>query len=179
MYKVLIYSYLSVTNFVTKCYKKIFSVTLYLTIFSLYIWARNICVYMFSEVKERITQAAAFYGARAFFGFISEISKQIDNETKKGKTSFPSLFVNEDISIEGHEIVVDCLFVAPAGNDEYDIYEAAAKIVDYLGGDSVVTRFNCISDCSLAFTKTFKSVNLQPLTAHKLKGVEFQIKMYC
>ena len=134
---------------------------------------------MFSEVKERITQAAAVSHAAAFFGFISEISKAIDNNTKKSVTSFPALFVNEDITIDGHEITADCLFVAGADADEYTMYETSAAIVDYCGGDSCVTRFNVISDASLAFTRTFKNVNLQPLTAHKLKGVEFQIKMYC
>lgn len=134
---------------------------------------------MFSEVKGKIIQAAAAYNAAAFFGFISEISKAIDNNTKKGLSNFPALFANEDITIEGHTISVDCLFVAKSETDEYDIYEAAAKIVDYMGGDSVNTRFNLISDASLAFTRTFKNVNLQPLTAHKLKGVEFELKFYC
>lgn len=134
---------------------------------------------MISEVKERITTAAAEYGVAAFFGFISEISKAIDNNTKKGHDSFPALFVNEDITIEGHEISVDCLYVDAAGADEYDNYITAANIVDYVGGDSCTTRFNVISDASLAFTRTFKTVNLQPLTAHKLKGVEFELKFYC
>ena len=134
---------------------------------------------MFSEVKERITQAAAASHAAAFFGFISEISKAIDNNTKKSVTSFPAIFANEDITIDGHEITADCLFVAGADADEYSMYEAAAEIVNYCGGDSCVTRFNIISDASLAFTRTFKNVNLQPLTAHKLKGVEFELKLYC
>lgn len=134
---------------------------------------------MISEVKERITTAAAEYGVAAFFGFIAEISKAIDNNTKKGQDSFPALFVNEDITIEGHEISVDCLYVDAADADEYDNYSTAAAIVDYVGGDSCTTRFNVISDASLAFTRTFKTVNLQPLTAHKLKGVEFELKLYC
>lgn len=134
---------------------------------------------MFSEVKERIIQAAAVSHAAAFFGFIAEISKAIDNNTKKSVTSFPAIFANEDITIEGHEITADCLFVAGADADEYSLYEKAAAIVDYCGGDSCVTRFNVISDASLAFTRTFKNVNLQPLTAHKLKGVEFELKFYC
>ena len=134
---------------------------------------------MISEVKERITTAAAEYGVAAFFGFISEISKAIDNNTKKGVTNFPAIFVNEDITIDGHEITADCLFVARCNADEYSMYEAASAIVDYCGGDSCVTRFNMISDASLAFTRTFKNVNLQPLTANKLKGVEFELKFYC
>lgn len=134
---------------------------------------------MFSEVKEKIIQAAAESHAAAFFGFISEISKAIDNNTKKSVTSFPAIFANEDITIDGHEITADCLFVAGADADEYSMYETAAAIVDYCGGDSCVTRFNVISDASLAFTRTFKNVNLQPLTANKLKGVEFELKLYC
>jgi hypothetical protein len=134
---------------------------------------------MFSEVKEKITQAAAVSHAAAFFGFISEISKAIDNNTKKSVTSFPAIFANEDITIDGHEITADCLFVAGADADEFGMYETAAAIVDYCGGDSCVTRFNVISDASLAFTRTFKNVNLQPLTTHKLKGVEFELKFYC
>lgn len=134
---------------------------------------------MFTEVKNRIKAAAAAYHAAAFFGFISEISKTIDNNTKKGGTSFPAIFANEDITIEGHEITADCLFVAGGNADEFGMYETAAAIVDYCGGDSCVTRFNVISDASLAFTRTFKNVNLQPLTAHKLKGVEFELKFYC
>lgn len=134
---------------------------------------------MFSEVKVKIIQAAAAYHAAAFFGFISEISKAIDNNTKKGGTSFPAIFANEDITIEGHEITADCLFVAGADADEYSMYETAAAIVDFCGGDSCETRFNIISDASLAFTRTFKNVNLQPLTAHKLKGVEFELKFFC
>lgn len=134
---------------------------------------------MITEVKERITTAAAFYGVAAFFGFISEISKQIDNNTKKGLANFPALFCNEDVTIEGHEITVDCLYCDKASADEYGNYATAANIVDYLGGDSCTTRFNVISDASLAFTRTFKTVNLQPLTAHKLKGVEFELKLYC
>ena len=141
--------------------------------------ARNFCTVMLAEVKQRIQSAAAASHAAAFFGFISEISKAIDNNTKKGNTSFPAIFANEDITIEGHEITVDCLFVAGADADEYSIYKTAAEIVDYCGGDSCVTRFNVISDASLAFTRTFKNVNLQPLTAHKLKGVEFELKFYC
>lgn len=136
-------------------------------------------VVMITEVKERITTAAAFYNVAAFFGFISEISKQIDNNTKKGLANFPALFCNEDITIEGHEITVDCLFVDKASADEYGNYATSANIVDHLGGDSFTTRFNVISDASLAFTRTFKTVNLQPLTANKLKGVEFEMKIYC
>lgn len=134
---------------------------------------------MFSEVKKRIESAAAAYQSAAFFGFISEISKAIDNNTKKGGTSFPAIFANEDITIDGHEITADCLFVAGADADEYGMYEKASAIVDFCGGDSCVTRFNVISDASLAFTRTFKNVNLQPLTANKLKGVEFELKFYC
>ena len=134
---------------------------------------------MLNEVKEKLKDAAAAYNAAAFFGFISEISKAIENDTKKGNTSFPALFANEDITIEGHEITVDCLFVNTADADEYENYQTASEIVDYVGGDSCTTRFNVISDASLAFTRTFKNVNLQPLTAHKLKGVEFELKIYC
>lgn len=134
---------------------------------------------MFAEVKKRIESAAAASQAAAFFGFIAEISKAIDSNTKKGGTSFPAIFANEDITIDGHEITADCLFVAGADADEYGMYEKAAAIVDFCGGDSCVTRFNVISDASLAFTRTFKNVNLQPLTAHKLKGVEFELKFYC
>lgn len=134
---------------------------------------------MFAEVKNKIESAAAANDAAAFFGFISEISKAIDNNTKKGGTSFPAIFANEDITIDGHEITADCLFVAGADADEYTMYKTAAEIVDFCGGDSCTTRFNVISDASLAFTRTFKNVNLQPLTAHKLKGVEFELKLYC
>lgn len=134
---------------------------------------------MLAEVKNKIESAAAANNAAAFFGFISEISKYIDNNTKKGGTSFPAVFANEDITIEGHEITADCLYVALADADEYSMYKTAAEIVDFCGGDSCVTRFNIISDASLAFTRTFKNVNLQPLTAHKLKGVEFELKFYC
>lgn len=134
---------------------------------------------MLAEVKNKIKSAAAANHAAAFFGFISEISKAIDNNTKKGGTSFPAVFANEDITIEGHEITADCLYVARADADEYSMYKTAASIVDYCGGDSCTTRFNIISDASLAFTRTFKNVNLQPLTAHKLKGVEFELKFYC
>ena len=134
---------------------------------------------MLNEVKEKLKDAAAANHAAAFFGFISEISKAIENDTKKGNTSFPAIFANEDITIEGHEITVDCLFVAGADADEYSMYKTASEIVDYVGGDSCTTRFNVISDASLAFTRTFKNVNLQPLTAHKLKGVEFELKLYC
>ncbi len=134
---------------------------------------------MTTEIKTRITAAAAANGCSVYFGFISEIAKAMDNDIKKGVLKYPALFVVNDITIEAHKISAFCLLVASRDADGYDLYKNAVGIIDFVGGDSTATRFNIIGDASLAFTRTFKTVNLQPLTTEKLKGIEFELVFYC
>lgn len=135
---------------------------------------------MFSDCLEFIKGKCAALGVVAFFGFIPEITAEIEKKSRMHEASFPSLFVNKNFSAKGHIVTYDCLFVFRQGNDTFDNFQLLRRCLENMGALAIEDMtFNFINDASLAFTTTFKNVNLHPLTMNKLSGIEFEFKLAC
>lgn len=135
---------------------------------------------MFTDCRDKVTEECAALGVVAYFGYIAEISAEIEKRSRMHEASFPSLFVNKNFSVDGHTATYSALYVYRQDEDQYDNFMLLRCCLKNIGvADIMNYRFNFINDASLAFTQTFKNVNLQPLTLNKLSGIEFEFKMNC